>query len=335
MKHPCRIRRRTTTGRALVLASLLVLSLGLPAAAHPLGNFTVNHFARIEVGASRLRLRYVIDMAEIAALQELQTVDTDGDGRHSTAELDAYAARAANAHIGGLRLSVDGVPVSLGLTGQRITLPPGQSGLPTLRLECDYAGELPVAAATQTDAARRVSFADTNYEGRIGWREIVVAPAAGGVSIYDSTAFGTSLSDELRAYPADMLAAPLDERAAALSFTTGTPPTAVRPLVARDGAKVEPPARDRLAELINVSDLTPGVVLAGLLLAFILGGFHALSPGHGKTIVAAYLVGSRGTAKHAAFLGLTVTVTHTAGVFALGLVTLFAAQYVVPERLYP
>ncbi|MDQ1557852.1 MAG: hypothetical protein QOD32_912 [Pyrinomonadaceae bacterium] len=339
MKHPRQIRRRTTTGRALVLASLLALSLGLPAAAHPLGNFTVNHFTRLEVGASRLRLRYVIDMAEIAALQELQTVDADGDGRHSTAELDAYAARTANAHLGGLRLSVDGVPVSLGLTGQRIILPPGQSGLPTLRLECDYAGELPVAAATtQTDGARRVSFADTNYEGRIGWREIVVAPAASGISIFDSTAFGTSLSDELRSYPAGMLSAPLNERAAELSFTTGTPPAPAassRPLVARDGAKVEPAARDRLAELISVSDLTPGVVLAGLLLAFILGGFHALSPGHGKTIVAAYLVGSRGTAKHAAFLGLTVTATHTAGVFALGLVTLFAAQYVVPERLYP
>jgi ABC-type nickel/cobalt efflux system permease component RcnA len=70
-------------------------------------------------------------------------------------------------------------------------------------------------------------------------------------------------------------------------------------------------------------------------MAFIFGAFHALSPGHGKTMVAAYLVGSRGTAKHAALLGLVVTATHTLGVFALGLVTLFASQYIVPERLYP
>jgi ABC-type nickel/cobalt efflux system permease component RcnA len=62
---------------------------------------------------------------------------------------------------------------------------------------------------------------------------------------------------------------------------------------------------------------------------------HAMSPGHGKTIVGAYLVGSRGTAKHALFLGSTVTITHTIGVFALGFVTLFLSQYILPERLYP
>jgi ABC-type nickel/cobalt efflux system permease component RcnA len=60
-----------------------------------------------------------------------------------------------------------------------------------------------------------------------------------------------------------------------------------------------------------------------------------MTPGHGKTIVGAYLVGSRGTIKHALYLGLTTTITHTLGVFALGLVTLFAAQYIVPEALYP
>jgi ABC-type nickel/cobalt efflux system permease component RcnA len=83
-------------------------------------------------------------------------------------------------------------------------------------------------------------------------------------------------------------------------------------------------SRDRFAELIAVHTLTPGIALLGLLLAGFLGAVHALSPGHGKTVVGAYLVGSRGTPRHAAFLGLTVTVTHTAGVFALGLLTLFA-----------
>ncbi|MCC6444982.1 MAG: sulfite exporter TauE/SafE family protein [Armatimonadetes bacterium] len=74
---------------------------------------------------------------------------------------------------------------------------------------------------------------------------------------------------------------------------------------------------------------------AGLLIAFLFGALHALSPGHGKAMVAAYLVGSRGTARHAVFLGLVVTVSHTAGVFLLGLVTLFASRHVVPDRLYP
>jgi ABC-type nickel/cobalt efflux system permease component RcnA len=169
--------------------------------------------------------------------------------------------------------------------------------------------------------------------GRIGWHEIAVA-GEGGVKIYDSSAFANTLTNELREYPGDLLAAPLAERTAELSFTSGELPAGARPLLTRNGRRVET-TRDRLAELIAVKDLTLGVALAGLLLAAFLGGFHAFSPGHGKTVVAAYLIGSRGTAKHAAFLGLTVTLTHTAGVFALGVVTLFAAQYVVPEKLYP
>ncbi|HKE02992.1 MAG TPA: sulfite exporter TauE/SafE family protein, partial [Blastocatellia bacterium] len=76
-------------------------------------------------------------------------------------------------------------------------------------------------------------------------------------------------------------------------------------------------------------------ILIGLLIAFALGGMHAMAPGHGKTVVGAYLVGSRGTAKHAAFLGATVTIAHTIGVFALGLITLFASRYALPEKIYP
>ncbi len=315
---------------ALCLLAAFWLASSVPAHAHPLGNFTVNHFARLEVGAARIRVHYVVDMAEIPTYQEVQTLDTDGDGQPSQAELDAYAARTAREYANGLTLTLDDARVPLNLSAQRISLPAGAGGLPTLRLECDYEGALPAG----TEATQRVRFADTNHQGRIGWHEVVVTAAA-GAQVYDSTAYGTGLSNELRDYPNDRLAAPLDERAAALMFTTGALPANARPLLTREGRKVEPPARDRLAELISVKELTLGVALLGLLLAAVLGGFHAMSPGHGKTVVAAYLIGSRGTAKHAAFLGLTVTLTHTAGVFALGLITLFAAQYIVPERLYP
>jgi ABC-type nickel/cobalt efflux system permease component RcnA len=79
----------------------------------------------------------------------------------------------------------------------------------------------------------------------------------------------------------------------------------------------------------------PGVALLALLVALMLGAVHAFSPGHGKTVVGAYLVGSRGTPRHAAFLGLTVTITHTAGVFALGFAAIVASQYIVPGKLFP
>jgi nickel/cobalt transporter (NicO) family protein len=77
------------------------------------------------------------------------------------------------------------------------------------------------------------------------------------------------------------------------------------------------------------------VLLLLLLAAFGWGALHALSPGHGKAMVAAYLIGTRGTARHAVGLGVTVTITHTLGVFALGLVTLLLSQYILPEDLYP
>jgi ABC-type nickel/cobalt efflux system permease component RcnA len=92
---------------------------------------------------------------------------------------------------------------------------------------------------------------------------------------------------------------------------------------------------DALAALVAERELTPAGMGAALLLALLLGAGHALAPGHGKTIVGAYLVGSRGTALHAVVLGLVTTATHTAGVFALGFVTLTLSHYVLPEQLYP
>lgn len=95
------------------------------------------------------------------------------------------------------------------------------------------------------------------------------------------------------------------------------------------------PSGDYLARLLHRGDVGAGMLLAGMAVAFALGAVHALSPGHGKTIVAAYLVGSRSTARHAALLGLTVTLTHTVTVFLLGLATLFVSRYVLPEKIYP
>jgi nickel/cobalt exporter len=92
---------------------------------------------------------------------------------------------------------------------------------------------------------------------------------------------------------------------------------------------------DYLSRLLHQGELGWSVMLLGLLAAFAFGAVHALSPGHGKTLVAAYLVGSRGTARHAVFLGLMVTFTHTISVFALGLITLYLSRFVLPETITP
>ncbi len=331
-------------GAALILALLLICGAASTAQAHPLGNFTINHFARLEPGADRIEVRCVLDMAEIPTLQELQGVGS-GDGKPTSIQLQSYARGAAASYAQGLALNCDGARLRLETASATATTSAGAGGLRVLRLQFDFTGAVPQSGA---QAVHRVSFEDSNYAERIGWREIVVSPSA-GVAVFDSSAFGSGLSNELRAYPAGQLATPLDERRAEFSWTARAAPSGAAMLKARDGRLVahfesrseaqEPATRaassDRLAALIAAPNLTPGVMLLGLLIAFVLGALHSLSPGHGKTVVGAYLIGSRGTPAHAAFLGLTVTVTHTAGVFALGLATLFASRYVVAERLFP
>ena len=321
----------TSPRRAAVRLFAVALLAGVPGAtAHPLGNFTINHYARVEVDAERLRVRYVIDLAEIPTFQEIRRADADGDGSLSAAERDAYLEPVVAATIQGIDLGVDGIRVALAPVTKTLTVVPGAGGLPTLRVVADLAAAIP---GGRSSPRRHVRFVDANDRDRIGWRELVVVPGA-GIAIFDSSAFGSGLTDELKFYPTELLMAPLNERSAEWSFTLGAAPAGTTPLRTRDG-RAATPARDRLAELIVLPELTLPIVLAALLIAAALGALHALSPGHGKTIVGAYLVGSRGTARHAVFLGATVTVTHTLGVFGLGFVTLFASHYIRPERLFP
>ena len=316
------------SGRAALLATALVVLFHLAALAHPLGNFTVNHYSRLQIKRDTLLLRLVVDMAEIPAFQTLQSIDRDADGKASDGELHAYAEQTAAQYAQGLRLSVDGEPTRLKTVATEASTPTGNGGLPTLRLVCEYVAEVRAGVM-----AKQIKYEDTNNQGRAGWREIVITPDA-SLAVFDSTAYGNAVTDELKAYPDDLLSAPLDERRAEFSVTAGMMPEKAVPLKTREGRAISQ-SRDRFAELIAVEELTLPVALLGLLIAAGLGAVHALSPGHGKTVVGAYLVGSRGTAKHAAFLGLTVTITHTLGVFALGLITLFASEFILPEKLFP
>ena len=321
-------RRRAATLLLAVLSIILFGTLFGEAVAHPLGQFTINHFVRVETGSDRARIHYVVDLAEIPSFQEAQTADADQNGSLSQAEIAAYLDRVSRSYVAGLKLTADGAPVELKLSDKRIEQTPGTAGLMTMKMVFDLTGEWPM-----TKTASQLRLENTNLPERAGWRELIVTPT-NGVSVFNSTAFGNGLTDELKAYPEDLLQAPLNERAAEWSVARGALPDGAKPLTLRNGKPVIA-TRDRFAELIAVQKLTPGVILLGFMLAFVLGGAHALSPGHGKTVVGAYLVGSRGTVKHAAFLGATVTITHTLGVFALGLITLFASHYVLPEKLYP
>jgi ABC-type nickel/cobalt efflux system permease component RcnA len=173
---------------------------------------------------------------------------------------------------------------------------------------------------------------DDTFPGRVGWHAVVARPGRG--TAVRSDVPSADPTDELRHYPQDALSSPADIRAATLTVTPGSG-TVSAPDGRRSAGSGDQRRVDVLSRAFSDAAAGRGVLLLLLLTAFAWGAIHALSPGHGKAMVAAYLVGSRGTARHAAALGATVTITHTAGVFALGLVALGLSEYVLPEDLYP
>src|SRR6188508_2222364 len=156
--------------RASAIAFIAGMALPALVAAHPLGNFTINHYAGLRIEPDRVTLDLVIDQAEIPAFQARQTLDTNEDGEVSDAELDAGRVPSCDALADGLHLAIDGSPMEPTMTAAGIELRPGVGGLSTLRLVCVFEAGLtkPVASGTH------VEFADTSYAGRLGWREIVV-----------------------------------------------------------------------------------------------------------------------------------------------------------------
>jgi nickel/cobalt transporter (NicO) family protein len=301
------------------------------AGAHPLGNFTVNHYSLLRFADDGVRITYVLDYAEIPTFQQMKQLDTDGDSQLSTAEANAYLDANLPGFVGNLRLAVGGKPVALAVAERSAVFLPGQGGLPTLRLEAQLTGTLPEG----WQAGGGATYSDGNLPERLGWREIVVQSGE-GVAIQNSSVSDTDVSNMLRTYPENLLESPLEVSSATFTLAPGAAGEigSRAASVQRPSASLNRPT-DRVAALISAPELTPPVIAVSLLLALFWGAAHALSPGHGKTVVAAYLVGSRGTAKHAAFLGLTVTITHTIGVFALGAITLWLSRYLLPETLYP
>jgi len=223
---------------------------------------------------------------------------------------------------GGDRLGVE--PVS-----QTASYRPGAGGLRVLR----YAAWYRATGADGIDGATPVQVSVSTYRDRLGWHELVIRGSS-GATVADATAGPRDVADELRRYPGGLLKDPLDVTAGSFTWTPGSGPGAVGEQVGDPSSAVADEGRSALNGLLD-DDLSIGVVVAALLLAMGWGALHSLSPGHGKTMVAAYLVGTRGTARHALILGAFVTVTHTIGVIALGLVTLFASRYILPEDLFP
>src|SRR5215471_12602219 len=352
--------------RALWLFAALALESAAPVEAHPLGSFSISQYTALQIDENAVALRYFIDMAEIPTFQELQTREIPADP--TDARVAPYLRETAGALAKGLVLEVDGRRLPLDVKSADVIFPPGAADLPTMKLAMLMTAPLEKSRGAVQDLRYR----DENFAARAGWKEVIAIGRAGS-AIVESSVPDRDRSRELSDYPTDLLDAPPQVRAARVRFSRVPPPLAEAPMApAAPGpspagaAPSAPPATPRaetaperaqipaalaasvvartnaqsvsrggFADLIATRELTLSVVAVALAVAAALGAFHALEPGHGKTVVAAYLVGSRGTPRHALILGLIVTASHTAGVYLLGGITFYASQHVVPERLYP
>src|ERR1700733_7315621 len=357
--------------------------------AHPMGNFSVNHYSKVTIKRGEVEVRYLIDMAEIPTFQEIRQFDISpmADDPSTSRYLDGQEQLLKE----GLCLESDGQAVRLDTISRQVAFADGAGGLRTMKIEFMFRGKLDVTAG-----AHKLSYFDNNFPGRTGWKEIVVL--GDGVAIQDSSAPATDRSQELTNYSSDALNSPPQQLSALVGFRTslsGTEkstsaavigsssrrtmsqgtnaahqtPAAAHPRAHQGQGRspgaitsfdlsaehssprgVAPPTlaprslaapaqntpRSRFTELVSTQGkLSFWVLFSAALIAAGLGALHALEPGHGKTIVAAYLVGTRGTSRHAVLLGLIVTAAHTAGVYLLGGITLYASRWIVPEQLYP
>jgi nickel/cobalt exporter len=304
-----------------------------PASAHPLGNFTVNVYAGLVVHQDELTIDYVVDMAEIPAFQERAQIDANGDGNLDQSELATYRQSRCDQLTQALH---SGRPGPIVVRSASLRFVRGAAGLPTERLECELASDLGSATSLQ--------WSDGNFAGRAGWHEITAIGDRTTLSASDVPS--SSASARLTAYPRDLLRSPLDQRTASLHWRLGGPEAATTtaantgPPSVSSGDTVSgvPFAADAATRwytsLIGGHSFGLLFALLAVLLSIVLGGAHGLAPGHGKTVMAAYLIGQRSRMRDAMTMGLSVAITHTAGVVALGLALTVSTAY-APERLYP
>lgn len=302
-----------------LLGPIWLLAATLPAqeaSAHPIDEYVQNTY--IDLAPDRTTLQIDLTPGVLVAPEVVALIDADGDGELSEAEGEAYAE---NAVLRDVSLAVDGEPQPLTLVDSSFPTPLDMgAGMGTIRLQ--------VAAEAPSGGPGDHMLSYRNDHKPVNSRYLVNAfETAGGVEI--SHQDRDELQNGIRVDYTTASDAPATSGGAADASADAADANA-------DAAGSSIPERQqRLAGYLYETTLSPWLLVVGLGLSALLGGLHALTPGHGKTLVAAYLIGSRGTVKHAAALGGIVTFTHTASVIAVGLLALLAGQYILPDVLIP
>ena len=279
-----------------------------PAAAHEFGPFAVDRYVGVLVSPDGITVDYVVDLAEQPTLRT---------GDEAKADPAAWCAGRLNEFV----ITIDGAKLTLEPGEALLTVRSGDGGLETMRVECGWTAEF-----EQTETARQMMVVDGN-DRSIGWREIVVVgdrvAITGDVSADSLTSRLTDLPDDERENPAT--------REVTFDFVASSEVGPgeldnTQPRAEGDG--------DLLGDLISEAETGWGM-LAALGIAAFLGALHSLAPGHGKTVIGAYLIGTRGTKVQALILAIAVALSHTLGVLILGVITYIAGATFAPENVYP
>ena len=337
--------RRLSVASAIAL--LAFLSIAPATFAHPMGNFSINHYSKIIPAEHTIEVDYIIDMAEIPTFQQMQesafVPKADDPG------LVPYLQRESEVLKDGLTLLVDRKSLTLQTVSRQAIFPAGAGGLPTMKMGFVYVTSLP---SKLTDSPALLRYRDNNYPGRAGWKEIVAVNGS-GASLVNASVPANDRSLELTNYPTDMLHSPPQTLEASLYFKSAPWHPSWQPVETPSGfrmaedrgaissgsivlkANSQGTPRSAFTDLISSKRTDVLFMAMATLIAAVLGGFHALERGHGKTLVAAYLVGSHGKARHAVLLGRDSDGAHTISIYALGIITLYASHWILPERLYP
>ena len=212
-------------------ALLFVFLLVTPSkvTAHPLGNFSISHYSAIRINGNEIELHYIIDMAEIPTFQEIQEVGFVPKAGEPSVE--AYLMRKSEFLSDGLTLEVNGQRLSLRTESKEIIFPPGAGGLPTMKIGILYKAKL---NGDSKNREHLLSYRDSNFLDRAGWKEII-AVAAPGAGILNSSVPEADRSSQLNNYPTDLLNSPPQVLEAKVAFTTAPLPASV---ASTDGSRI-------------------------------------------------------------------------------------------------
>ena len=318
--------------RILILIYLLSCIFVINVAAHNVPIDQTGHHIQLVIFKNEVIVDYTIVLSEVAYLRTLATMNTDGQGDISQAEKDLYHSAKRKQLLESLELMVDGKPITLTdfervddskpqLFSYKFAVPIGESTA-TESIDATTRHEISIYSNIKLSKGEMLEYylaADKNIE--------IIS-----VKRWDKKGQGGKEAREQESK---------GKRGALVTYSVlnknleNSPLSDVQQAAGNKKIFSGTTTAERLKGFISASKLSLKFVVIGLIVSAFLGGLHALTPGHGKAVVAAYLVGSKGRIRDAIFLGIIVTITHTASVIILGVITLYASQYILPQDIFP